>query len=225
MSQAVQQRYDETCAGLLAHPLIGDFREWASAHRPAGGCRGILIDCPWSFDNRSAAGEKKNPKAHYPCVSMDVLCRLPVMLMAANDCAIWSWATSPLLDRQSDCLKAWGFRYIGCETWPKGSKNSEGEPGDETWRASFGTGYVRRCCAEFLLIGARGEPAWQPGCRKLRNAFFDPAREHSRKPDCQYERIEQSVPGPYCEIFSRSNRAGWLHFGNHAGQFGDVPRA
>lgn len=202
--------------------LVVDFRQWARANRPQGGCRGLLFDCPWSFDNYSAKGEAKNAKAHYDCVPMGELMALPVAEIAARDAAVFSWATSPLLDRQIACLKAWGCAYVACEAWFKGSKNSTGEPGDESWKAAFGPGYVRRGSAEFILIGAFGEPAWLPGCRSLRNAFFDAQREHSRKPDCQYERVEQSVPGPYAEIFSRSNRAGWIHFGNQTGKFGEA---
>lgn len=201
------------------------FAAFAAVARPVGGCGGGLIDFPWSFDNYSTAGEAKNAKAQYDCVPMAAAFSLPVAMMFAANSAIFSWATSPLLDLQIEALKAWGFRFVGCETWAKGSRASQGEPGDETWKASFGTGYVRRGCAEFLLIGALGKPAWLPGCRKLRNAFFDAAREHSRKPDSQYERVEQSVPGPYCEIFSRTNRPGWISFGNETGKFGQAPVA
>jgi N6-adenosine-specific RNA methylase IME4 len=202
--------------------LVAAFTHWAQVNRPQGGCRGVLIDCPWTFDNYSAKGELKNPKAHYPCVTMEELERLPVAMIAASNAAVWSWATSPLLDQQIACLKKWGCRYVACEAWAKGSKNSTGEPGDNSWKGGFGPGYVRRICAEFVLIGAFGRPDWLPGCRSLRNAFFDAQREHSRKPDSQYARVEASVIGPYCEIFSRSNRADWIHFGNETGKFGEA---
>jgi N6-adenosine-specific RNA methylase IME4 len=34
-------------------------------------------------------------------------------------------------------------------------------------------------------------------------------REHSRKPDEAYERIEALVPGPYLERFARERHPGW----------------
>jgi hypothetical protein len=40
-----------------------------------------------------------------------------------------------------------------------------------------------------------------------------PRREHSRKPDEAYERIEALVPGPYLELFARAPRAGWYSWG------------
>ena len=40
-----------------------------------------------------------------------------------------------------------------------------------------------------------------------------PRREHSRKPDEAYERIEALVPGPYLELFARAPREGWQPWG------------
>ena len=41
-------------------------------------------------------------------------------------------------------------------------------------------------------------------------------REHSRKPDEQYELIEACSPGPYLELFGRGVRKGWMTWGNQA---------
>jgi N6-adenosine-specific RNA methylase IME4 len=46
-----------------------------------------------------------------------------------------------------------------------------------------------------------------------------PRREHSRKPDEQYERIERLVAGPYLELFARQSRPGWDSWGNEVGKF------
>jgi N6-adenosine-specific RNA methylase IME4 len=43
-------------------------------------------------------------------------------------------------------------------------------------------------------------------------------REHSRKPDEQYELIEACSPGPYLELFGRGMRRGWSTWGNQAGE-------
>jgi N6-adenosine-specific RNA methylase IME4 len=48
-------------------------------------------------------------------------------------------------------------------------------------------------------------------------------REHSRKPDEQYEIIESCSPGPYLELFARYPRPGWSAWGNEAGA-GVTPR-
>jgi len=42
----------------------------------------------------------------------------------------------------------------------------------------------------------------------------DPRREHSRKPDEVYRRIEQLVAGPYCELFATQFWPGWSSWGD-----------
>lgn len=41
-------------------------------------------------------------------------------------------------------------------------------------------------------------------------------REHSRKPDEQYELVESCSPGPRLELFARGERKGWSVWGNQA---------
>jgi N6-adenosine-specific RNA methylase IME4 len=41
-------------------------------------------------------------------------------------------------------------------------------------------------------------------------------REHSRKPDEQYDLIESCSWGPYLELFGRGVREGWTVWGNQA---------
>ena len=41
-------------------------------------------------------------------------------------------------------------------------------------------------------------------------------REHSRKPDEQYDLIEACSPGPYLEMFARGTRDKWAVWGNQA---------
>ncbi len=56
----------------------------------------------------------------------------------------------------------------------------------------------------------------------MRQLIIAPRREHSRKPDEQYERIEALVGGPYLEMFARQSRPGWDQFGNETTKF-DAP--
>jgi N6-adenosine-specific RNA methylase IME4 len=46
-----------------------------------------------------------------------------------------------------------------------------------------------------------------------------PRREHSRKPDETYSRIERLLPGPYLELFARQSRPGWDGFGDQDAPF------
>jgi N6-adenosine-specific RNA methylase IME4 len=44
-------------------------------------------------------------------------------------------------------------------------------------------------------------------------------REHSRKPDEIYERIENLLEGPYIELFARTKRPNWDSWGNEVNKF------
>jgi N6-adenosine-specific RNA methylase IME4 len=61
----------------------------------------ILADPPWRFMNFSAAGEKKNPVAHYDCMTTEGIAALPVGQLAAPDAVLFMWATAPMLPRRS----------------------------------------------------------------------------------------------------------------------------
>src|SRR5262249_61440845 len=54
-----------------------------------------------------------------------------------------------------------------------------------------------------------------PGRRQV-NLLSTRKREHSRKPDEQYEIIEACSPGPFVELFGRGSRKGWKTWGDQA---------
>jgi N6-adenosine-specific RNA methylase IME4 len=173
----------------------------------------LLVDPPWLFANYSMKGETKNPIAHYHCMSLADITALPVGHLAAPDCALFMWATAPLLPESIELLRAWGFKFKSAAAWAKQSSTGE------KWH--FGTGYVFRSAAEFIVVGTIGKPKVQS--RTIRNLIVAPVREHSRKPDDQYTMVEALYAGPYAEIFSRTSRPGWDCWGNEAGKFAEVP--
>jgi N6-adenosine-specific RNA methylase IME4 len=169
----------------------------------------ILADPPWRFSNFSGKGEAKNPVAHYPCMKLEDLARLPVASLAAPDCALITWATAPLLDRAIELVKAWGFNFKSAGTWAKRSSTGS------AW--AFGTGYVFRSAAEFYIVATVGKPKVQS--RAIRNLIVAPTREHSRKPDQMHADIEALYAGPYAELFARQRRPGWDCWGNDVDLF------
>jgi N6-adenosine-specific RNA methylase IME4 len=86
--------------------------------------------------------------------------------------------------------------------------------------ALVGMGYWTRANSEVCLLATRGKPKRQHA--DVRQGIIEPRREHSRKPDCVYDRIERLVPGPYIELFARNTRPGWLSWGNETQRFGVV---
>ncbi len=204
--------------------------------RPVGGFRVILADPPWSFDNYSAKGEAKNAKSHYDCVEEHELKRLPVELLAADDCALFIWCTWPLSEIWHPVISSWGFSYAGL-AWEWRKFNPK------TGKYAFGPGYGTRKNLEPCLLATRGGPRLKAelpddlfgvgrapeGVRGVRDwmewwpedEIRAPRREHSRKPDEQYDRIETLFDGPYVELFARRRRAGWSAWGDETDTFGD----
>lgn len=78
----------------------------------------------------------------------------------------------------------------------------------------------------FLLVARHEEKVppflYEPPKRALRGVpevIISPVREHSRKPDAQYPRIERYCAGPRLEMFARQRRPGWDVFGNQVDRF------
>ena len=75
-----------------------------------------------------------------------------------------------------------------------------------------GLGYWTRSNPEMCLLATKGKPSRLS--KSVRQLIHSPRREHSRKPDEIYDRIEQLLPGPYVELFARRERKGWDSWGN-----------
>lgn len=172
----------------------------------------ILADPAWKFRLYSEKGEHKSPQRHYRCMPLSEIQALPVDHLASRDCVLFLWATFPMLPEAIQTMSVWGFTYKTGIAWAKQSKTGK------AW--NFGPGYWVRSSAELLLIGTLGKP--KPQARNQRNLIVQPVREHSRKPDEQYNIVENVARGPYCELFSRSDRHGWDSWGDQVGTYGVV---
>ncbi len=83
-----------------------------------------------------------------------------------------------------------------------------------------GVGFYFRNVTEIILFGVRGKNArtLQPG-RTQENIISSRKREHSRKPDEQYDLIEACSSGPRIELFARGPRKGWFVWGNQSEEY------
>ena len=88
---------------------------------------------------------------------------------------------------------------------------------DDTIKADMKMGYWTRQNGEPCLLFTRGKPKRLHA--DVRMGIIEPARQHSRKPDIVYSRIERLVGGPYLELFGRTTRKGWTTFGDQVGKF------
>lgn len=170
----------------------------------------ILADPPWRFRTWTDTNDAKSARRHYELMCLDDICNMPVRSLAARDSALFIWATWPTIFQTQQVIEAWGFRYSGL-AWEWFKFNPV------TGKAAFGLGYGTRKNLEPCLLALRGNPVL--ASRSERDWLSAPRREHSRKPDEQYERIEAMYPGPYIELFARSKRAGWASWGHEQDKF------
>lgn len=170
----------------------------------------ILADPPWQFQNRTGKMAPEHKRlSRYPTMSLDEICDLPVEHIAAKRSHLYLWVPNALLPEGLRVMEHWGFKYKSNLIWYKVRK--DGGPDRR------GVGFYFRNVTEVLLFGVRGQDArtLQPG-RSQENILVSQKREHSRKPDEQYDLIESCSWGPRLEMFARGSRLGWTVWGNQA---------
>jgi N6-adenosine-specific RNA methylase IME4 len=179
---------------------------------PPGPFGAILADPPWAFKTWSGKTGTPHRTAndHYSTHAVRALAELPVRDAAASDCALFMWTVDSHVDQGIELAAAWGFAFKTIAfVWAKTNANG-------TFR--IGMGYWSRKQTETCLLFTRGKP--RRADKGVRQLIVAPRREHSRKPDEQYERIERLVAGPYLELFARQERPGWTVWGNETDKFG-----
>jgi N6-adenosine-specific RNA methylase IME4 len=170
----------------------------------------ILADPGIEFRTRSAKGEGRSPQKHYRCTPLAELCALPVAEIAAPDCFLFLWMPLRSIDLVYPLMGAWGFLFSGSAfVWAKQNKSGAG--------FFMGNGFGTRHNAEVCWLGRRGKP--QRKSKAVRELIVAPRREHSRKPDEVYARIEALCAGPYLELFARQQWPGWVCVGDQAERF------
>ena len=175
----------------------------------------ILADPAWSFVVRSPKGEGRSASQHYAVMPLEVIAALPVTEGAAPDSWLFLWTTTPMLLQALQVMSAWGFAYSGSAfCWVKQNKSGCG--------FHMGMGFTTRKNVELCLLGRRGRPPIR--AHDVRELIVAPRREHSRKPDKQYERIERLCDGPYLELFARQRWPGWIAIGDELRRFAPMPR-
>src|SRR5262249_19281097 len=133
------------------------------------------------------------------------------------------WTSGPFLPQAMRLIEAWGFKYsTRAFTWLKTRRDWEtGDPLLEESDFPPGLGLTVRHQTEFVLLGRRGN------CRRqnkdVRELIIAPRREHSRKPDEFFLRVERYCVGPFVELFARERRPGWDAFGDEVDKFGGAP--
>ncbi len=196
---------------------------------PAGPYDLILSDPPWRFESWSPKGEGRSASTHYQTQETNSILDLPVAESAAPNSVLLLWATWPLLEAALETVRAWGFDYKTAGlVWVK--RYRSGGP-------FVGMGYFTRSNTEPCLLATRGDglPRADAGVSQIIESWEDfpplvlesAPREHSRKPDGQYDAIEllfggtvgmgeQQRPLRRLELYARQAWPRWDRWGNQA---------
>lgn len=141
----------------------------------------VLADPPWRFANRTGKIAPEHRRlARYETMNFDAICQLPVSDVTADTAHLYLWVPNALLPEGLAVLAAWGFKYKANLVWHKIRK--DGGPDGR------GVGFYFRNVTEVLLFGTKGKNARTLAAgRRQVNFMASRKREHSRKPDEQYE--------------------------------------
>lgn len=173
----------------------------------------ILADPPWQFANRTGKMAPEHKRLQrYPTMPLDDIKELPIQKIVQDNAHLYLWVPNALLNLGLQVMEHWGFTYKTNIIWYKTRK--DGGPDRR------GVGFYFRNVTEVILFGVCGKNVrtLQPG-RSQENIIVSMKREHSRKPDEQYQIIESCSNGPYIELFARGPREGWFVWGNQAEEY------
>ena len=145
---------------------------------------------------------KSGAEAHYPTMSIQEICDMPIKELADRDCVLFLWVTVPLLPECFAILDSWGFKYKTMLTWRK--------------IMSLGLGFWFRGQTEHILVCTKGKVK----AFRLQECNFIQCKsqKHSKKPEEFRELIERATAKMpernKLELFARSETDGWDVFGN-----------
>ena len=163
----------------------------------------IYADPPWRYEQKRLQGAAEH---HYPTMSIEEICNLPVSEIAAKDSLLFLWATFPQLPAALRVIRAWGFQYKTLAfLWLKKNRKAD------SW--FYGMGFWTRGNAEVCLLATRGHPKRKAA--NIHQFVISPVEQHSKKPDIVRDKIVALAGDlPRIELFARNTAPGWDVWGN-----------
>jgi len=168
----------------------------------------IYADPPWNYcatgntiPQRAKAGQSYVPMRMVDLYSLDI------SKIAEDNCALFMWATAPLMPEALYLLKCWGFEYKTIAfTWVKKNKKNKTS---NFW----GMGSWTRSNPEFCLLAVKGKP--KAISHSIHSIGEYPIMEHSKKPEEFAESIVKLCGDiSRIELFARDKKEGWDVWGN-----------
>jgi N6-adenosine-specific RNA methylase IME4 len=148
---------------------------------------------------------------------------LPVQEIVARDAWLFIWWPDPHILMLPTVVDAFGFKLSAkAFTWVKLQKSLARSPraiSTDGIKSALhmGSGCTTRKNSEACWLGRRGKP--EILSHSVREVIVASRREHSRKPDQFYQRVEAFCPGPRLDLFGRQGRSQWTVYGNEPALF------
>ena len=112
----------------------------------------ILTDPPWRYDANSTSPAYAIEN-HYPTMTIEEICALPLGDMTLPDCVLFLWAPSCMLRKAMTVIETWGFSFQTSAVW------------DKQLNGRRGLGYYFTIHHELLLVATKDT------CRSQRRAL------------------------------------------------------
>ncbi|KAK9826995.1 hypothetical protein WJX74_003166 [Apatococcus lobatus] len=179
---------EELQSNIAACQLL--FPKWKSGYQV------IVADPPWQYNTMYSSLQGVAP---YPTMGWEELADMPVGKLADPAmCALFLWATGPLIHKAIALMEHWGFEYKSVfKVWRK--TNADGTP-------VCSPGWWSRSSCEFLLVGTKGSNILKYKTTNSERQEYASVREgHSAKPAAITQAVADflDVPGPRIELWAR----------------------
>ena len=177
----------------------------------------IYADPPWDYGgkwqySRPISGRGRSAEItsaaqwKYPTMTLQALKQIPVYQISKDDCLLFLWATSPMLQKSIDLGTSWGFGYSTVAfVWDKQIHN----PGRYTLSQS-----------ELCLVFKKGKIPSPRGAKNIKQYISVKRGQHSEKPIEVRDRITKMFPSlAKIELFARpslldKSNDNWCFWGN-----------
>jgi N6-adenosine-specific RNA methylase IME4 len=197
----------------------------------------IYCDPPWSYRDSCNSGNR-GAVHKYSVMSLQEIVEMKPQIdtLAAENCALFMWATGPMKREAFHVLYKWGFKFrTYAFVWAKTSKGKPQpiklakEPDTLRMQAQimadrlqnpldeiklfWGMGNWTRSNAEFVLLATRGKI--KRASASVNQLVIAPPRGHSQKPPEVRDRIVKLMGDlPRVELFARDLAPNWDAWGN-----------
>lgn len=197
--------------GLYSFWRVKNYEELKPASLPEGKYRIIYADPPWFYNDKCesrtfagapfpGAAQSGGAESHYPSMTIEELCDLPIGGLAEDNAVLFLWVTSPMLKECFPIIEAWGFEYKSSFVWDKVKHNM---------------GHYNSVRHELLLICTRGSCVPDVHSDPPDSVQSIERTEHSEKPQEFRAIIDRLYPhGKRIELFARGRFDGWETWGN-----------